>query len=68
MIHGETGEVVDRPDDPVAAAAAIARLLDDPDRRRRQGQAARAQAEAAFSYDRLAARLSEALTAAAARR
>lgn len=68
VIHGQTGEVVDRPDDPAHAAAAIARLLDDPDRRRRQGAAARAQAEATFSYDRLAAHLAEALTAAADRR
>ncbi len=67
VVDGETGEVVDRPDDPAAAAAAIARLLDDDDRRHRQGAAARAWAETTYSYDRLAAHLSQALTAAAGR-
>ena len=65
VVDGETGEVVIRPDDPVAAAAALARLLDDPDRRRAQGAAARQRAEVAFSYDRLAAALAAALTSAA---
>jgi phosphatidylinositol alpha-1,6-mannosyltransferase len=65
VVDGETGEVVARSDDPVAAAAALARLLDDDARRRAQGAAARRRAEAAFSYDRLAADLSAALTSAA---
>ncbi len=65
VVHGQTGEVVRRPDDPEAAASAIARLLDDEDRRRRLGAAARHRAVAEFSYDRLAARLADALTAAA---
>ncbi len=68
VVDGETGEVVARPDDPATAAAAIARLLDDDDRRRDQGAAARAWAETTYSYDRLAAHLALALTAAAARR
>jgi phosphatidylinositol alpha-1,6-mannosyltransferase len=54
---GETGFVVDRPEDPVAVAAALARLLDDDDLRRRQGAAARRRAEDHFSYDHLAAAL-----------
>ncbi len=66
VVHGQTGEVVAQADDPMAAAAAIARLLDDDDRRRAQGVAARRRAVAEFSYDLLAARLAEALTAAAA--
>jgi phosphatidylinositol alpha-1,6-mannosyltransferase len=65
VVDGETGEVVARSDDPVAAAAALARLLDDGERRRTQGAAARRRAEDAFSYDRLAAELATALTAAA---
>ncbi|MDQ6728406.1 MAG: glycosyltransferase family 4 protein [Actinomycetota bacterium] len=61
--HGETGWVVDHPDDPVAVAAALARLLDDEALRRRQGAAARARAVECFSYDDLAARLGRALVA-----
>ena len=64
VVAGETGEVVGRPGDPWVAAAALARLLDDPERRRRQGQAARERAEREYSYDRLAAGLADALTAA----
>ena len=66
VVDGETGEVVARSDDPAAAAAAIARLLDDDGRRRAQGAAARRRAVAEFSYDRLAARLADALTTASA--
>jgi len=58
---GETGAVVDQPDDPAAVAAAIGRLIEDPKSASRQGQAARARAEALFSYDVLAARLGDAL-------
>jgi phosphatidylinositol alpha-1,6-mannosyltransferase len=61
--HGETGFVVGRPQDPVAVAAALARLLDDGDLRRRQGDAARARAVGRFSYDGLAATLGRALGA-----
>jgi glycosyltransferase involved in cell wall biosynthesis len=42
-------------------AAALARLLDDPDRRRRSGAAARDRVVAELTYDHLAARLAEAL-------
>jgi phosphatidylinositol alpha-1,6-mannosyltransferase len=54
VAHGETGFIVGRPDDPVAVAAALARLLDDADLCRAMGEAARARAEQHFSYDRLA--------------
>ena len=57
VAHGETGFVVRRPQDPVAVAAALARLLDDDDLCRAMGEAARRRAEELFSYDRLAADL-----------
>jgi phosphatidylinositol alpha-1,6-mannosyltransferase len=63
VAHGETGWVVDRPEDPVEVAAALAGLLDDGDLRRRQGAAARARAVDRFSYDGLAATLDRALAA-----
>jgi phosphatidyl-myo-inositol dimannoside synthase len=53
---GSTGYVVD-PLDAGAVAAALERLLADPELRRRMGAAARARAEQAFAYDTLAARL-----------
>ena len=59
VAHGETGFVVSRPGDPVAVAAALARLLDDADLRRAMGAAARQRAERHFSYDRLAERLAD---------
>ncbi len=55
--HGVTGLVVDRPDDPHAVADALRRLVEDADRRRCMGVAARDRIEATFSYDHLAARL-----------
>jgi phosphatidylinositol alpha-1,6-mannosyltransferase len=65
VTSGETGFVVRRPSDPVAVAAALARLLDDGDLRRAMGAAARRRAEEQFSYDRLAARLAAHLAALA---
>jgi phosphatidylinositol alpha-1,6-mannosyltransferase len=53
---GTTGLVVD-PLDAGAVASALERLLADPALRRRMGEAARARAEQAFSYDALADRL-----------
>jgi phosphatidylinositol alpha-1,6-mannosyltransferase len=61
VVDGETGTVVDRPGDPSAVAAALARLLDDADLRAAQGRAARRRAEDCFDYDRLAANLDHAL-------
>jgi len=64
VVDGVTGFVVRRPEDPVAAAAALGALLDDPDLRARQGASARARAEDEFSYDRLAAVLDRSLAGA----
>lgn len=50
--HGETGFLVP-PDDVDGMAAAVALLLDDPDRRRLMGQTARADAVARFQLDGL---------------
>jgi glycosyltransferase involved in cell wall biosynthesis len=61
VAHGETGFVVRRPQDPVALAAALARLLDDPELCRAMGAAARRRAEEQFSYDHLATRLAGAI-------
>ncbi|MGE0877667.1 MAG: glycosyltransferase family 4 protein [Acidimicrobiia bacterium] len=55
--HGVSGLVVDDPLDHRAVADAIARLVDDPDLRRRMGSAARARAEREFTYDVLAGQL-----------
>lgn len=57
VAHGETGFVVSRPSDPYAVAAALARLLDDPELCVGMGAAARRRAEEHFAYDRLAADL-----------
>ena len=64
--HGVTGLVVDRPGDTGAVAAALAALLDDPDRREDMGAAARRRVEAELDYDGLAERLRGALAAAVA--
>jgi phosphatidylinositol alpha-1,6-mannosyltransferase len=61
VAHGETGLVVDQPDDPAAVAQAIDALLRDPQRRAAMGRAARRRAETEFAYDVLAARLHAAL-------
>ena len=61
VAHGETGFVVRRPQDPLALAAALARLLEDPELCRAMGAAARRRAEAQFSYDHLATQLASAI-------
>lgn len=61
VVDGETGLVVGDPDDVDAVTAALAALLDDPDRRARMGVAARARAEAEFAYEVLVDRLAGAL-------
>lgn len=61
VVDGETGLVVRRPGDPTAVADALARLLDDPDRRERMAVAGRERAVAELSYDVLAERLGRAL-------
>ncbi len=61
VIDGETGFVVQRPRDFREVAAALAALLDDPDLRRRQGEAARKRAETELSWDVSADHLLKAL-------
>ena len=61
VVDGETGLVVRRPDDAACVAEALARLLDDAPARDLMGQAGRARAVEAFSYDALAGRLGAAL-------
>jgi phosphatidylinositol alpha-1,6-mannosyltransferase len=62
VVHGQTGLVVDRPDDPRAVAAALDELLSDEDRRQSMGVAGRRRAVAEFTYDSLAGRLKDAVT------
>jgi phosphatidyl-myo-inositol dimannoside synthase len=57
VVDEETGLVVAEPRDPDAVAAALHRLLDDPDLRRDLGERSRARAVAELTYDHLAARL-----------
>ncbi len=59
--HGETGLVVERPEDVHAVTAALDELLSDPDRRARMAAAGRVRAVEGFTYDGLAARLGHAL-------
>ncbi|MEX2294279.1 MAG: glycosyltransferase family 4 protein [Acidimicrobiales bacterium] len=61
VVEGETGFVVDRPRDPQAVAAALARLLDDPARRIEMGAVGRQRAASDFGYDVLAERLATSL-------
>jgi phosphatidylinositol alpha-1,6-mannosyltransferase len=68
VVDGETGFVVRRPNDAEEAARVLARLLDDAEFRRAQGEASRRRAETDFSYDVLARRLDEALRQIEARR
>jgi phosphatidylinositol alpha-1,6-mannosyltransferase len=58
---GATGVVVDRPSDVAQVAAALARLLDDPERRVEMGRAARRRAVADLSHEVLADRLGKVL-------
>ncbi|MCP5026446.1 MAG: glycosyltransferase family 4 protein [Actinomycetia bacterium] len=58
---GITGFVVDPPDSADAVAAAISRLLDDPEQAQQMGAAARARAVTEFDYGVLANRLAGAL-------
>ena len=58
---GVTGVLVRRPTEAGDVARAIAGLLDEPDRARLMGAAARRRAEASFDYDLLAPRLAASL-------
>lgn len=56
IVHGDTGLLV--PDsDPQALAEAIGGLLDDPERRKRYGEAARRRVQEEFSWRRLASKV-----------
>ena len=63
VVDGVTGEVVRHPGEVEPVVAALARLLDDPERRARMGRAGRERAVAELSYDVLAQRLGAALAA-----
>ncbi|MDE0654125.1 MAG: glycosyltransferase family 4 protein [bacterium] len=60
--QGVSGLVVTDPGDAAAVAEALACLLENPERRRRLGSAARERATEQFSYDRLAGDLCRALS------
>jgi len=55
VVDGETGLLVE-PGDPAALAAALRRVLDDPPRAARMGEAGRRRVEAHFAWDRIAER------------
>jgi phosphatidyl-myo-inositol dimannoside synthase len=61
VIHGETGLVVARPDDPGCVAQALRELLSDPALAKRMGAAGRVRVVASFDYDALASRLADTL-------
>ena len=60
VVDGVTGRVV-HGDDALAVAAALAPMLDDDALRKQMGEAARTRAIEEFDYERLAARLGDAL-------
>ncbi|MCU4184089.1 glycosyltransferase family 4 protein [Acidiferrimicrobium sp. IK] len=61
VADGETGIVVEHPEDVGAVATAIGRMISDGSLASRWGQAARQRAEQDFDYDMLAARLGAAI-------
>jgi phosphatidylinositol alpha-1,6-mannosyltransferase len=61
VVDGETGLVVDVPEDAGRVAEALRTLLADPVRRARMGTAARARAQDVYDYDLLASRLASTL-------
>jgi phosphatidylinositol alpha-1,6-mannosyltransferase len=61
VLDGQTGRVIDPPEDVDAVADAIGALLADPELRARYGAAARQRVVKEFTYDGLAARLGAAL-------
>ncbi len=65
VAHGDTGFVVDPPDDVDAVTTALSGLLDDGPLRRRMAEVSRQRAVEEFSYDVLARRLGRALNALA---
>jgi phosphatidylinositol alpha-1,6-mannosyltransferase len=63
VVHGASGLVVRRPEDPAAVARALAALLTDDNLRLTLGRQARERAERDFEYGKLAAALDRALLA-----
>lgn len=61
VLDGVTGFVVDPPTDLDSVTDRLRELVTDPARRAEMGRAARARAEAEFTYDHLARRLAAAL-------
>ncbi len=61
VVDGDTGIVVDDPEDPGEVAIAIRTLLSEPGLRVRMGEASRRRAVESFDYDGLSLRLSAAL-------
>jgi phosphatidylinositol alpha-1,6-mannosyltransferase len=61
VAHGETGLVIDDPEDVQAVADAFAQLLDDDDMRSAMSVRSRERVETEFAYDVLARRLGETL-------
>jgi phosphatidyl-myo-inositol dimannoside synthase len=61
VVHGETGLIVDTPQDPRAVADAILMLYHDPELRRSMGEAGRRHAVEVFDWRVLAADLDEGL-------
>lgn len=61
VAHGETGFVIDEPEDTQAVADAFATLLDDHDLRAQMGRRSRERVVAEFAYEVLARRLGDTL-------
>ena len=61
VVDGRTGIVVSDPKDPGQVAAALRRLLLNPQLRQAMGQAGRQRAQESFAYDLLARKLADAL-------
>lgn len=65
VAHGITG-LLTRPEDPQELADSVARLLDDPELRRRMGRAGRERVESRFTLEPMVARLAQLYRAAVA--
>ena len=61
---GETGMIVDPPDDPDAVALALKKLLTNEELRREMSVNSRKRAEKFFSYDYLAKKLEDGISSA----
>ncbi len=61
VLDGETGHVIDDPEDVQAVADAFARLLDDDTRRAEMGERSRQRVLDEFTYDVLSKRLGDTL-------